>query len=462
MTAASLPPKHDLEAERVVVSALLLVPEAPDLVLPMLSPEGVEFYSPAHRLVWRASAALQRRNEPIDEVSVMTELRSHKGDDGHNHLESIGGPAALATMCQAVPAISNVEHHVRTVQRLARVRRLQHTFRLLAAEANGDIGDGEDWARESEARVYEAAREGNDEHSAAWYSDVFRGACDDVKAAARGVSRGIPIGLEGLERHLGGWHRQQLVIIGGRPGQGKTALTSGTIEHSATFGWGWLFLSLEMNREELRFRSLSRRTQIRQWSLRNGQLNTRGWSDLAEAVEHYGRLPIKVDDSTKLTPTILRSKVRRWVRELEITHPRARLGGVVIDHVQLTGDDQKHQNRNAELSEVSRALKCVAKEFNCVVVACSQLNRPPKGQKVGRPQLHDLRDTGSLEQDADVVVFVHRKAEYLDAAVQWPDEAELIVAKGRAAGTDTHHVLYDGPTTRFYDDDRGQGGLYDD
>ena len=458
-----LPPKHDLDAERVVLSSAMLVPEAADIVGALLTPAGVEFYSPAHREIWRACASLRSRNEPLDMTAVLGELRRRRFDDGTDGLEAIGGSQVLVSLCRDFPAIAHVEQHTQTVLRWYRVRRMQQTMRRLAAEADGEI-DAEEWARRAEAEVYASAQQDHQDDDSAWYGQVFASAYDDAIDAHQGNrQRGIPTGFGRLDAHLDGMQHGDLFIVAGRPGQGKTSLVSGMVDYSAALGWGWLVLSLEMSRKKLRLRALARATGERAWSIRRGKLSETGWGRLAEAVEHYRKLPIKVDDSTRLTPSLLRSKLRLWLRELEKNHRGIRPAGVVIDHIQLTNDDdpKAHRgNRNNELGEVSRQCKCVAKDFGLVVLACSQLNRPPKGQKVGRPQLHDLRDTGSLEQDADVVVFVHRPSEYQDAAVQWPDPTELIVAKGRDAGSDTHHVLYDGPTTRFFEEQPEE--VYDD
>jgi len=443
-------PPHDREAERAVISAAILNQEACDELLSQLRPDGSEFYADEHRRVWAAIADVRGAGELVELVAVASALSAR------GHLQRIGGPAALAEMVDATPAITNAALHARRVRDLHRLRSTGYLFRRLGAEAFGDVADVGEWLQRAESAVYDAAAVAESEAAGVWYRDDMREGLASVREArdAGPQVRGVTTGFRCLADHVGGFMAGDLWYVAGRPGQGKTALACAMTEASAQDGWAWLNLALEMSRAKLRERALSRASRIPARALRSGQLTAAQWEDLAAAADRLSRLPIQTDDASTLTPALLRAKVRRWLSDLRRTYPDARPAGVIIDHIQLTDPDQRGQNRNAELTTISRACKQVAKEFGITVLALSQLSRPPKDRKPGRPQLTDLRESGALEQDADVVLFVHRPSEYSGEPVRWPDEAELVVAKGRDVGSGLHRVLYDGPTTRFYEDDR--------
>lgn len=454
-------PVHDLGAERAVLSSAVLSPDACDELLGVLRPE--DFYHDAHRRVWSAIGALRNAAEEVELTSLASRLRQTAGGAG-DALQAIGGPAALVEMVEATPAITNSAHHARTVRGLARVRAAAQVFHRLHLESFQVPEDVDAWLQAAEAQVYAAAAVEESQTGGVWFrEDMREGLADIERARDEGETfRGVTTGFRCLNEHLGGLASGDLWFVAGRPGQGKTAMVDAMVEASAAQGYAWCKFSLEMSRAKLRARSIARAARIQTRALRRGALSADQWQRLAAAVALLERMPIYTDDAGTLTPAMLRAKTRRWLAETRRVHPNAKIGGVVVDHVQLMQDDGRHSNRNEELTRCSRSLKQLAKEFEIPVLACSQLNRPIKGAKVPRPQLTDLRESGALEQDADVVLFVHRPSEYTGEPVVWPDTAEIVVGKGRDAGSGLHRLLYDGPSTRFYEDDRTSDGVYRD
>jgi len=446
-------PPHDLGAERAVISAAALSPEACDELLGILRPE--DFYADPHRRIWGAVGALREAGEVVELTAIASRLLQTRGG-GSDGLQAVGGPAALVEIVEATAAITNAALHARTVRDLARLRAAGLVFRRLHAESFGVEGDVGQWLQGAEAQVYAATAAEDSQDGGVWFRDDVREGLEDVERARTdgGRTLGITTGFRCLDDHLGGLASGDLWFVAGRPGQGKTALADAIVEASAEQGFAWCKFSLEMSRAKLRSRSLSRASLIPTRALRRGELSREQWQRLADAAARLTGLPIYTDDAGTLTPAMLRAKTRRWLAETRRVHPNAKIGGVLVDHVQLMQDDGRHANRNEELTKCSRSLKQLAKEFGLPVIACSQLNRPIKGAKVPRPQPTDLRESGALEQDADVVLFVHRPSEYTGEPVVWPDTAEIVVGKGRDAGSGLHRLLYDGPTTRFYEDDR--------
>lgn len=457
MTGSPNTVAFDLDAEAVVLSACVLHPEALDEALLILKPDGSDFYSHANVLIFRALTALVESSKKIDLVSIADWLRSHAPNESdRDYLSSIGGSQYLVQVVDNSPAVANAEQHIRRIRSLARQRRAEETFSLLAAEARAGHDDVDAWLEQAEGRVYSVTSGDDRVQIAVDYKELLSTAMEETRRAEQtGGSPGAPIGLRCLDRHLIGWQPGWLVFIAGRPGSGKTAAVQQFIEHSASVPdpYYWLYLSLEMTRRELKLRSVSRYAEIPITALESGVLTGHQWSKFATAVKDLSPLPIEIDDSCSLTPARVRSKVRRAFAQARRKWPKARLGGLVVDHIQLTdADETKGKSRNDRLGEVSSTLKQIAKEYECTVLALSQLSRPPKGSKPSMPQLSDLRDSGCLENDADVVIAIHRPDEYVQPGGTKTGEAFLGVLKGRSRGSDVHRVKFEGRTTRFYEE----------
>lgn len=457
MNAPRLPP-HNLDAEGAVLSACLLSQEATDEVVTLLGPE--DFFADANRRIFGAIGELAREGKNPDIVAVAELLR------GANRLAQVGGTPYLAQICDTTPAISNIGEHCRIVAELARVRRAQNVCHRFAAEAYGDVGPVREWLATVEHEIYQAtASHGEERETVGMYGDIARETFDDVYRWASGPGAlGTPMGFAALDRHVGGCVGGDLWYIAGRPGMGKTAFVKqvlvNIVEPLTAVGDdlfrenGAVMFSMEMSRQQLMLRAIAQRANIRIRELRSGNLSKQQWDAFSAAVAEFDSLPIIIDDAEALTPAKLRGKLRRHIATLRARFPRMkRVAAVGVDYVQLMlADVATKQTRNEQIEEISRSLKGLAKTFDTTVLALSQLNRPDKRlTKVPRPGLTDLRDSGALEQDADVVLFIHREDEYRAPAERTGD-AELIVGKGRNCGTDIHYCKFDGPHTRFYEE----------
>ncbi len=440
------PPRHDPEAEAVVLSACMLSSEALDELLPMLRPD--DFLLRSNRWMWGAIVDLVGEGEQVDTVAVSSRLRAE------GKLERVGGTPYILNLVDSVPTLAHPEQHARTVLDLARARRAAAVFQRLAGEARGDVGDVGEWLERCEADVYRITTEdapGRD--TVADYQEMTRLAMRWVETAARGPGyTGVPTGFTALDNHVGGMEAGHLWFVGGRPGAGKSTWVRQAGEHAGSLGWGVVDFTLEMPLLDLMLRSVSRRARIPHSLLRSGRLTTAHWSALTEQLAELARLPIIVDDGAQLTPTKLRSKLRRHTAALRKRFPEVEVKLVIIDHTQLMDADAPGDNRNTELTHISRQLKRLAKEFGVCVLALSQMSRPKKGERPKRPELHDLRESGALEQDADVVMFIHRQDPYLPPEER-TGEAELVVAKGRHCGPDVHRCKFDGRHLTFTEEE---------
>jgi len=423
-----------------------------------------DWYAHANRHIYLAIKACRDANQPVDVVTIAGRLR----DSGQ--LAAIGGTPYLAQLSDATPAIANLGQHCRLVADKARQRRALDLFRRLALEAQGGIDDVGAWLQRAEAAVYDAAHDSASLARGITYRELMIRTMARIREAAEGkVEMGLPTGMGKLDRHVGGWRPKELWYIAGRPGSGKTSGVLQWGEHAVSYvnepSVCGLFYSLEMAEEELGPRSLSRAAELPGRQVRTGRLQTREqWSALVARSKDLGRLPIIVDDAPDLTPLRLRSRVRHDHARLQREFgKKLRLGFVAVDYVQLMGVDRdRGENRVGELEEISRKLKLLAKEFDTCVVALSQLRRLEKTKgKAARPTLEDLRGSGALEQDADVVLAIHREDLYRPPGEKWDHIAELIVMKARNAGQGQHRVMFDGRFTGFYDTIESEGGEHE-
>lgn len=453
MNAPASVPQQNLDAEAAVLSAALLSQEAADEAMCAVS--SGDFYSDANRRIMGAIEQLCADGAAVDVVAVAELLRAE------GKLEQIGGPRYLAQISDATPAIAHVAAHAKIVADLGRVRRACATFKALAAEAYSSIEDVDAWLEHCEGEVYAAtANSLADRDTVGTYRDEAGKLLHQIGEWSKGPEqRGLRTGFRFLDEHIGGLIAPDLWYIGGRPGMGKTSLVAQIIEYAAAFDVAIVFFSLEMKRDQLVLRSLSRRLRDAGFELpirrlRTGRLDQFEWAELTHVVEELSALPIVIDDAEGLTPAKLRAKLRRHLATLRKRFPAIKLGAVAIDYVQLMRPDRargRNETRNDEVGGISAALKEMAKAFDTPVLALSQLTRPKKGEKVKAPELQDLRDSGALEADADIVLFVHRDDEYRPPSAQRDGEADLIVAKGRNCGTGSHQVRFDGRYTRFTD-----------
>ena len=434
-------PPHNLEAEESLLGALLLSRDA----VGAAAEQGVQssdFYKPAHQHIYEAIRVLAASGQPVDPVTVADELRRA------GLLEEIGGSTALLEMQAATPAISNATRYARIVQDTALMRRLIGVAADIAEIGYLEPDDVSKALDQAESKVFEIAEQRVTD-STAQINDVLREVMDDLELVyTRGEAvTGVATGFTDLDELLTGLHGSQLLIVGARPSMGKTALALGVATHVAkTANEPVLFFSLEMGHKELAQRILASEARVDSQKLRTGRLDQADWSKIGSAL---GRLevPLYIDENPNVTVMEIRAKARRI---------KARNGGlalIVVDYLQLMSGTGA-ENRQLEISEISRGLKILARELSVPVVALSQLSRNLETRADKRPMLADLRESGSLEQDADVVMFVYRDEVYNPDS---PDRgsAEIIVAKHRSGPIGTRRLVFLGPYTRFENAARG-------
>ncbi len=427
-------PPHNLNAEESLLGALLLSRDAVGTVTEMgLSVN--DFYKPAHQYVYDAIRGLNATGQPIDAVTVADELRRA------GLLDEIGGAELLLELQNATPAISNASRYAKIVQDTAVLRRLIGVAAEIAEIAYNEPDDVSRALDEAETKVFEIA-EDRVTDSVQPLGELMPLAMDKLQETyERGNTiTGLATGYHDLDELLSGLQPSTLNIVGARPAMGKTAFGLGLAVHAAqTAKVPVLVFSLEMGHAELTQRILSSEARVDSQKLRNGKLTESDWTKLGRAV---GRLevPLYLDDNPRVTVMEIRAKARRL-------KSREGLGLIVIDYLQLMSGNGS-ENRQLEVSEISRGLKILARELQIPIVALSQLSRNLESRSDKRPMLADLRESGSLEQDADVVMFLYRDEVYNNES---PDKgsAEVIIAKHRSGPIGVRRLAFLGAYTRF-------------
>ncbi len=433
-------PPHSLDAERAVLGGVLLENSALNTVLQLLTAD--DFYSRGNSLVFDAMAELFRRGQPVDTIT----LRGWLVDRGSFH--KAGGDEHLLSLTNTIPTVANIEQHAVIVREKANVRRMIAACHEIAAQGYSDYGEPEEFFDQSEKKVFEIGKQRGGAPYEHVKDIVYRTIQQVQEAAGRGERIiGLPTGLDKLDEMTAGLKGSELLIIAGRPGMGKTAFAL-NVALAAAVGRNVAVavFSLEMRKEELVRRLLCSEARVDGGRMRNGLLSTQDWQKLMGAAGPLTDLPLFIDDTAALTVTALRGKARR----LKSEHG---LGLIVVDYLQLMRSGVKNDNREQEISEISRSLKALAKELDVPVVALSQLNRGVETRpgKDKRPQLADLRESGAIEQDADVIMFVYRPEVYAkdEERQQLRGLAEIIVGKQRSGPTGIVRCKFFHEFTRF-------------
>ncbi|HET6811691.1 MAG TPA: replicative DNA helicase [Acidimicrobiales bacterium] len=428
-------PPHDLQAEESLLGAMLLSRDAVSVALEQC--DTADFYKPAHGHVFDAIGALYTRGEPVDPVTVADELRRA------GLLDLIGGPEVLIRLQAATPATSNAGRYARIVNDHALLRRLIGVATDIS-DMGYDVPENVDEAIDrAESMVFEVGQRRVAE-TLAPIRDLLSESLDRLEALYdRGEAiTGVPTGYSDLDEQLSGLQPSNMVIVGGRPACGKTAFALGIVAHAAMEAREpVLFFSLEMSHLEITQRLLCAEAKVDSSRMRNGKLHDSDWSKISHAIGRLGEAPIFIDDNPNLTVMDIRAKARRL-------KSREGLSLVVIDYLQLMTGRSHAENRQVEVSEISRGLKILARELEVPVIALSQLSRNLEQRADKRPMLADLRESGSLEQDADVVIFLYRDEVY---NAESPDRgtAEIIVAKHRNGPTGTARLAFLDHYARF-------------
>ena len=429
-------PPHNLQAEESLLGAMLLSRDAIVAAVEVqLAPE--DFYKPSHGHIYEAITSLYSQGEPADPVTVAEEL-SRAG-----LLEAMGGPAVLISLQAETPAISNAGRYAHIVQEHALLRRLIGVAGEIAEIGYSRPDDVVTAVDRAESLVFDVAQH-RVADTMAPLRDLLEAHLDHIEALyeRNEAITGVPTGFVDLDHQLSGLQPANLVIVGGRPGTGKTAFALGVGAHAAVESrLPVLVFSMEMSHRELTQRLLCSEARVDSARMRNGRLLESDWPKISHAVGRLAEAPLFIDDNPHLTVMEIRAKARR----LKSRHG---LGLVVVDYLQLMTGRSSAENRQVEVSEISRGLKILARELEVPVVALSQLSRSLETRADKRPVLADLRESGSLEQDADVVIFIYRDEVYNRDS---PDRgtAEIIVAKHRNGPTGVTNLAFIDRYTRF-------------
>jgi replicative DNA helicase len=430
-------PPQDLAAEQSVLGGMLLSKDAIADVLERLRPS--DFYRPAHQNVYDAILDLYGRGEPADAVTVAAEL------DRRGLLRRIGGAPYLHTLISTVPTAANAGYYAGIVAEKALLRRLVEagTRVVQYGYAGAEGADVAEVVDRAQAEMYEVTERRMSEDFVP-LEDLLQPTMDEIDAIASngGMSRGVPTGFTELDELTNGLHPGQMIIVAARPGVGKSTLgldfmRSCSIKHR----FASVIFSLEMSKSEIVMRLLSAEAKIKLGDMRSGRMSDDDWTRLARRMSEISEAPLYIDDSPNLTMMEIRAKARRLKQKSDL-----RL--VVVDYLQLMSSGKKVESRQLEVSEFSRQLKLLAKELEVPVIAISQLNRGPEQRTDKKPMLSDLRESGSLEQDADMVILLNRPDAF-DRDDPRGGEADLIVAKHRNGPTKTVTVAHQLHLSRF-------------
>jgi replicative DNA helicase len=428
-------PPHDLAAEESLLGAMLLSRDAIASAVERCSAD--DFYRPAHGHIFDAICSLYAQGEPADPITVADELRRA------DLLDMAGGVGALIGLQANTPAITNAGRYARIVEEHALLRRLIGVAGEIAELGYGLPEDVTATLDRAETMVFEVA-ERRVTDSLKPLRDLLHVSLDHLEALySRGDSiTGVPTGYVELDERLSGLQPNALIIVGARPAMGKTSFALGLAAHAAMEQRvPVLLFSLEMSHLEITQRLLCSEALVDSARVRNGKLHDSDWPKIVNAIGRLGEAPLFIDDNPNLTVMEIRAKARRM-------KSRGGLGLIVIDYLQLMSGRHSAENRQVEVSEISRGLKILARELEVPVVALSQLSRSLEARADKRPGLADLRESGSLEQDADVVMFIYRDEVYNPES---PDRgtAEVIVAKHRNGPTGVAHLAFLDHVTRF-------------
>jgi replicative DNA helicase len=438
-------PPQAVEVEQAVLGAMLIEPSAIPRAIEILSPEA--FYDPRHDRIYRAIIRLFEQGCPVDAITVTEELRRF------DELEQAGGPIYLGELTSKVASAANVEYHARIIAEKALLRRMIETMSLLIGRAYEPGADAFELLDQVEAEIFRLS-DGQLRKPARSMSEVVKETIERLEAVhgRPGGITGVPSGFHELDRLTGGWQRSDLIVIAARPSMGKTAFALSCARNAALhphYGTGVAIFSLEMGAEQLAQRLLTAEARVDAQAARTGRLRDEDWRRLARAAGRLSDAPIFIDDTPALNVLELRAKSRRLKAEHDI-------GLIIVDYLQLMRPTRlsRNANREQEIAQISRALKALAKELNVPVIALSQLSRAVEtrgGDK--RPQLSDLRESGAIEQDADVVIFIYRPERYGittdDRGNPTDGIAEIIIGKQRNGPIDTVRLAFIDQYARF-------------
>ncbi|WP_134702333.1 replicative DNA helicase [Ammoniphilus sp. YIM 78166] len=422
-------PPHNMEAEQAVLGAIFLEHEALVSASEILAPS--DFYRPAHQRVYQVMIELGERGEPVDLVTVTAALENKK------QLEDVGGVTYLTDLANSVPTAANIEYYCRIIEQKAVLRQLIRTATKIVTDGynqSEDLGDLLSDAEKNIMQISQKRAKGGFQH----IRNVLMEAYERIEmlSTKKGEITGIPTGYPDLDKMTAGLHRSDLIILAARPAVGKTAFALNVAQNVATrAGEPVAIFSLEMGAAQLVMRMICAEGNIDAGKIRTGYLDEDDWRKLTMSIGTLSKAPIFIDDTPGVTAADIRSKCRRLLQE------QGTLGLVLIDYLQLISGKAGGDNRQQEVSEISRTLKLMARELNCPVIALSQLSRAVEQRQDKRPMLSDIRESGAIEQDADIVAFLYRE-DYYDNETEEKNVIEVIIGKHRAGPTGTVKLAF--------------------
>lgn len=435
MELGKIPP-HDIEAEQAVIGSMLTDKDAIMSAVETIKPE--DFYREDNKIIYEAILNLFNRAEPVDIITLKTELQSMK------QLEVVGGLEYIAQLPDKVPTTANVEQYIKIVEEKSALRALIKTANDLISLGYDQTQDVEDILDTAERKIFDVIQNRNQKG----YSSIKDILVDSFTQLEQLYNQkqhitGVPTGFADLDFITAGLHKSDLVIVAARPAMGKSAFalniaTNAAVRNNTPVA----IFSLEMSKEQMTNRILCSEAMVDSNKVRTGKVEDDDWQKLAEASGNLSQAQIFIDDTPGISVMEIRAKCRKMKLEKNI-------GMVVIDYIQLVqGSNRKGGSREQEISEISRSLKILAKEINVPVIALSQLSRSVEQRPDHRPMLSDLRESGAIEQDADIVMFLYRD-DYYNPDTEKKNIAEVILAKHRAGSTGTVELLWLGSYTKF-------------
>ena len=430
-------PPQDVEAEKSLLGAMMLSDEAMAEILTIIRPD--DFYENRHQIIFAAMAELYDQHKPIDLLTLTAKLKSQK------KLKEVGGAPYLTELSNFVPAAAHAKAYAEIVEKASTRRKLIKAGNNIADKAYAEDANVDDLVGEAERELFEVS----DKIVKSDYVAMDQLLADALERIAelqknKGALRGLKTGFADLDKKTAGLQKGDLVIIGARPAMGKTTFAQNLAYNIANINKkGVLFFSMEMAANEIVDRMISDIADVDNWRMRTGNLSDEEFSRIGDALGEIDELPIYIDDTSAMTIAELRNKARRAMHDHGI-------GVVIVDYLQLmTGSDRYAGNRVQEVTEISRGLKILARELEIPVVALAQLSRNVTGREDPRPVLSDLRESGSIEQDADLVMFLHRVDYYKKPEEEDTNITELLIRKHRHGAIGLIELYFDGEKSRF-------------
>lgn len=428
-------PPQNVEAEQSVIGSMLLDKEAIAVVTEVIKAE--DFYREDHREIFEAIMDLFEKAEPVDLVTTSDQLKER------GSLEAVGGIEYLANLATAVPTTANAKHYAKIVEEKAILRRLIKTANEISANGYEAAEDASQILDKAEKAIFDIAQNRNTRGFTP-IKDILVDSFNKLEELynTKGLITGVPTGFMDLDYKTSGLQNSDLILLAARPGMGKTAFMMNIAQYAAVHKQiPVAIFNLEMSKEQLVNRMLASEVMIDSQKLRTGRLDDDDWQKIARAIGPLSEAPIYIDDTPSISVLEIRAKCRRLKLEKN-------LGLVVIDYLQLMQGRGRVESRQQEISEISRSLKILAKEINVPVITGSQLSRAPEQRADHRPMLSDLRESGAIEQDADIVMFLYRD-EYYNPGTEKQNISEVIVAKHRNGSTGTIELRFFGEYTKF-------------